>query len=247
MNTQTNGKIEYLKLDWDSKQFNVKAAKVNILKELSLKDIEEIKVYLNEYDFVTIVNKGNNYSNNQLISSINNVFLSDINIQFEKFITKEKIELNNQNIKIENKSDYDSDIVKISENSFLYSRFFNDKKLIERGSKYIYKNWVENSFNKESKYFIKYYLEKRTVGFILFSLDISNKNAIIDLIAIDDQFQNKGIGNILIDTLERYTLRKGILKIKVGTQVDNLNGISFYQKNFFKPVEVSSIYHFWKD
>lgn len=247
MNTQTNEKIEYLKLDWDSKQFNVKAARINILKEISLEDIKDIKVFLNDFEFVTIVNKGNNYLNNQLLSLINNIFVSDLNIQFEKTISIKNDEFYNQNIRIENNSEYDSDIVRITESSFKYSRFFNDQKLIDRGSESIYLNWVENSFNKESKYFIKYIDSNKTLGFILFSTDVTNSSATIELISIDNQYQNKGLGKILINSMEYYAFNNDLKKIKVGTQVDNLVGISFYQKNLFKPVEVSSIYHYWKD
>lgn len=137
MNYKTNEKIEYLTLDWDSKVFSIKAGRINLLNEINEEDIIKIKSFVKHYDFVTIFNKNNNYRNNSMLSLLENTFLADLNIQFEKEVINHKDFEVSSNIFVSNNIDYDLELVQIAEKSFIFSRFFNDINLLNRGSKSI--------------------------------------------------------------------------------------------------------------
>lgn len=102
---------------------------------------------------------------------------------------------------------------------------------------------MENSFNKNDKYFLRYQIHGKTYGFILFS--INQIFVTIELIAIDRGYQKIGIGEILLNSLEDYSRKISKKVIKVGTQIENLSAINFYIKNNYKLMSCNSIYHYW--
>ena len=141
--------------------------------------------------------------------------------------------------------EYNKDIVNISETSFIFSRFYNDPNLPIQKSKNIYSKWVKSSFDKKDKYFVFQSENNKITGFLLFSLNELNKNIIIELIAIDQNFKSKGIGKSLINTLEEYACEIGFCSIKVGTQFENTTAINFYQACGFEYLSSSPIFHLW--
>ena len=231
---------------WDTNFFGVKSAKIYLNKEISDKDLEEIKKYIenNKYKFITIENHSNKDKNNKIISHLENAFLVDVNIQFQKEI-KANVKLKNvENIYIKNSHEKNNDIINIASESFYYSRFISDTNL-KNGNK-VYSEWAINSFEKVDKYFCCYKYKNKIEGFLLFSIDKKNKSILLELIAIDSKIKNKGIGTKLINNLEVFAIENDIKIINVGTQLNNLQAQNFYEKNGFKHKENNSIYHWWK-
>ena len=239
MKTQLN------KLLWEEKTFGIKAAKINLENEVKENQWNTLIKEFKEYEMIVISNCGNNSKNNLLIGQLNNCFVADINVQFEKKISKiiqERID----KIKITNNKEVDENLVKIAEQSFRYSRFMNDPNLDEEKAKKIYVDWTRNSFNKYNKYFVTYEECNKSVGFIIFS--ISKNIATIELIAVDREYQNKKIGKAMMLKLEKFLckVKKEVTLIRVGTQAENENAIRFYQSRGFKLKSISPIYHFWE-
>ena len=131
MKTQLN------KLLWEEKTFGIKAAKINLENEVKENQWNTLIKEFKEYEMIVISNYGNNSKNNLLIGQLNNCFVADINVQFEKKISKiiqERID----KIKITNNKEVDENLVKIAEQSFRYSRFMNDSNLDKEKAKRIY-------------------------------------------------------------------------------------------------------------
>lgn len=237
-------KPQLCKLLWEEETFGIKAAKVNLDNELTKENWDELNKEFKSYEMIVINNCGNNSKNNLLIGELDNCFLADINVQFEKtpsYIDKDI----NTNIKIVNNKKFDNSIIKIAEKSFIYSRFTNDPNLDREKAKLIYVDWTRNSFNKESKYFVTYEEGNKSIGFIVFS--IIKSVATIELVAVDKKYQNKKIGKEMIIELERFLFeeKSEVNLIKVGTQAENENAIRFYQNRGFKLVKINTIYHGW--
>lgn len=241
---QENINFEIKKLDWDTDFFGIKSAKVILKRDINDIDINSIINYLkeNKFKFVTIQNTNNNDNNNYILKEVNRLFLTDVNIQFEKVLDLNiRKECNDKDVIINSNISYNQDIEKIASESFIYSRFINDKNL--NNGKSVYSEWVKNAFEKEDKFFVLNIQNNKVMGFLLFS--IQNEQITIELIAVDSCSKHKGIGKKLINNLEAFAQKNNIKKINVGTQLNNLNAQNFYINCGFKHIINHSIYHLW--
>lgn len=228
-------------LDWDTKYFGVNSARVVLREKMEEHEFKYLLQRTKEFQFVTFTNVNNNPFNNFLIGNIPSIFLVDTNMQFQKKVTV-TAKLDFVPYRIESNCEGINEVTQIASEAFNYSRFFNDPNLDIEAAKNIYTNWVKNSFGKPDKYFILAE-EEGIVGFLLFSL--KDDIAIIELISLSAQAQGKGVGTKLISTLESFAYEKGILVIRVGTQVDNIQAVNFYLNKGFTYNERSSVYHYW--
>lgn len=241
---QNNQKYDIVFLDWDTKKFEKKSAKIYLYEKIDDKDINAIKenILKENYKFVTIQNCGNNVENNIAISHFPGAFLADVNVQFIKNLKDVSKNENSENIKIENDFDYDKSLVDIVRNVFKDSRFIVDTKL-SNGDE-VYSEWVINAFKQNDKYFC-YHKTKKVDGFILFSVNKEENSIFLELIAINKNKKGEGIGTKLIKALENFAIEKNIYIIKVGTQLNNIQAQNFYEKNGYKHITNNSIYHWW--
>lgn len=231
-------------LKWDTSYFGVKCGKIDFFENIEEKEFIEINKFIKDKKFITITNSRGNHINNYLIGNLTKAYITDINIQLEKKVFKiEDIGEDLLNLSIENKKRFDKKIIDLSENIFLNSRFFNDPNINKKVANGVYKNWVNNSFDKENKYFITY-IDDYLKGFLIFS--ILEDSAVIELISVDSNFRKVGIGKKLIASLNNFLYRKDIKNILVGTQVENINAINFYKSCGCKIKDLKYIYHLWK-
>ena len=73
---------------------------------------------------------------------------------------------------------------------------------------------------------------------------MKKKNVIIDLIAVSQRQQNKGVGSSLVNHINNFYYKKGKKFIITGTQNYNKKAISFYKKMKFKFLKKNYYYHF---
>lgn len=241
-------------LEWDTEFFGVNSAKLVLKNEILNKDIENIEnqISLNGYEFVTVVNVNNNAHNNKLIYRLGDVFLADVNVQFEKCINVMELECDENlgvnedegKVVVSNNVSFNEDMLDISQSEFRYSRFLVDKNLINSDD--VYLEWTRNSFGREDKFFACYEKENRVDGFVIFSFGDKVSTLRIELIAVRSEVQGNGIGSVLLRSIEEYASRNLVHSIRVGTQLDNIRAQNFYIKNGFKHIYNNSIYHLWR-
>ncbi|OEF99883.1 hypothetical protein BHF71_01025 [Vulcanibacillus modesticaldus] len=236
--------FEAFPLNWDTKYFGIKSAKVVLNDSISEVEQYEILDYCNKYDFVTITNLGNINQNNIWIGEKTKAFLTDMNIQFVKPINKQS-SIVDEFTNVYNSFPRNENILNIAQKAFLYSRFFNDPYLPKEQARNIYVHWTECAFDKPEKYFVIVQRNGEIAGYLLFSMNLEYSFATIELIAVDDKFRGQNIGKLLIAGLEFFAHEKGIKLIKVGTQVDNVLAIKFYNASGFQYVSINSVYHYW--
>ena len=234
-------KYNFIDLPWDTEYFGIKSGKVFLNEEIELNNLKEIIRITEPYEFITISNLNNTATNNSLIGRYTNSFLVDTNIQFEM-----NVENNNRESYFDaiNNLEENLEILRIAKNSFNFSRFYNDPFLDRNLSHQLYSNWIKNSFNNKEKYFIVAQEKDEIFGYLLFSFYEADALT-IELISLDKTAQGKGIGTKLLASLMCFAGNNNIHKIKVGTQIDNIQAINFYMKKGFSLTSISSIYHFW--
>ena len=233
---------ECMFLQWDTDFFGVSSARVNLFGIVDDKGQGEILEFCKDYEFITISNLDNIKENNYWIGNRTNAFLADMNIQFLKTLV-DKPYFQDKNTFVMNCLSRNEQIVDIAKKSFNYSRFFNDPKLPQEQAKNIYLHWTECAFGQDNKYFAISEREGHIAGYILFSLN--EYGSVIELIAVDEIYQGQRVGKSLIHTMELFVIDQGIMKIKVGTQVNNVSAAQFYSAMGFKYVSCGSMYHLW--
>lgn len=234
-------KYDFIDLPWDTEYFGIKSGKIVFNAEIELQDLEDIIRKTETYDFITINNLNNTAENNILVGRYTNSFLVDTNIQFEMIVGNLK---GKNYFEAINSLEENADVLRIANNSFNFSRFYNDPFLNRSLSKQLYSNWIKNSFNNKDKYFLIAEENNEIYGYLLFSLN-NMGFATIELISLDKSAQGKGIGSKLLASLIYFAENNNIKKIRVGTQIDNIQAINFYMKKGFNLNSISSIYHFW--
>ncbi len=229
-------------LDWDTEYFGVTSGRVDLLGDICEQDYEEIKNRIVSYDYVTIMNHNNSNINNEYIAKIRNAVLRDVNVQLVKQCNRN---IRDENVEIGNNIPANDLLLQISKNSFVYSRFFNDSNLDIEKSKDMYYNRLKNSFNREDKYICIYKENGVELGFLLFSLDEQKSVATIELIAVDKEHSQKGIGRKMMTSFEWYVNNREIEKLEVGTQLQNITAQNFYISCGYRVSHYNSIYHVW--
>jgi len=230
----------FYKLEWDTDFFGVTCAKAILLKSLSLPEWNMLQAKFKEYQFVSIENRNSEPINAQLIGKFTSAYLVDVNIQFAK-----KTEPSSglaPNIKIHSGLETNEQIIDIAH--FQVSKFTEDPELNKRGGKYVYQQWLLNSFGKTHKYHAVSYDEQHKInGFLLHSY--SNDICSIELIAVSNDTTKRGIGTKLFRAVEFAAFQHKAKEIKVGTQLRNMSAINFYHKLGCKQAGCHQIYHLW--
>lgn len=234
---------EYMPLQWDTDYFGIRSARVNLYGSVDESGQEEIIEFCKAYDFITIANFNNNTENNHWIGEKTDAFLADVNIQFLKVLANKPCDQDGETYVVNNYP-HNEQILDIARKSFNFSRFFNDQRLPKTQAKNIYSYWTKCAFRQKNKYFVICERNGNIAGYILFS--INEVDSVIQLIAVDEKYQGQKIGRTLVQTLEMFLIEKGINKIKVGTQLNNIVAAQFYSKIGFAYMSCGSIYHLWK-
>jgi ribosomal protein S18 acetylase RimI-like enzyme len=206
--------IKYYILNSNTKKLNIS----NILIKLPKNSLTFTRV---DFNNISIINK----------LLLNNFYIADILLEF-KYIVKD-IKVQKEIIKntytLDSKSIYKKECIKLIRKEFQIGRIHEDKHLGIKKGKKLYKEWCKNNFININT--IGYIEDTKVKGFIQFSQD---KNTIrIIFIVINSKYQNQGIGTKLIKYIKKYAYDKKCLKIIVGTQLNNMKAINFYEKNDF--------------
>jgi len=172
----------------------------------------------------------------------NNFKLISQTLYLEKNINKKyKIEPN-KDIREAQKKDKLA-LIEISKNSFIKSRYFQDKMIKKNIARNIKKSWLNNFFKNKrgDKLLVSINKKNRIQGFLLL---IKNKNKLfIDLIATSNHFKRKGVATNLINHAIKIS-NLGCKKIAVYTQKNNISSLKLYQHLGFKLIKKFDVYHF---
>ena len=135
-------------------------------------------------------------------------------------------------------------ITEIAYKNFKTSRFHLDKRLSQKKSDLIRKQWMLDHFQglRGEKIFVQFY-KKKISGFCLIKSE-KDDVARIDLICIDKKFTNKGLAKDLTK-YSLFSLKKLNKKeIIVSTQERNLPAVKLYNSLKFSIKNIYYLYHY---
>jgi ribosomal protein S18 acetylase RimI-like enzyme len=219
------------KLEWDSAFFNLEVGVIESGDDLKKGNYFNFDLlYLKTNEELSLPGFRLNYQENKVL--------------FEKDIIA--FTTTSDNIKQISKVAYNIDeIYELAYESGKYSRFKKDNLFGESNFKKLYKEWIDNSIAKQlADDILLYLIEDKIVGFVTFKKHTNYSQ--IGLIAVDKDYQGKGIGSQLISEVENYLCKEGIKKLRIPTQLENKEACFFYKKIGYEIIENTPIKHYWK-
>lgn len=214
-------------LEWDSTFFGMRIGSVYLdakfNSELPLSD------ELSEYDIIYV------FSNAQLAW---NVPLVDIKITYGKEALPTP--LGSDVYEFDPLQHNYDELVKLVYLSGHDSRFLKDPSFGPYHFKRLYKRWIDKSIEDNNTHVLVFLVDQYIAGFL--TVTYANDLSTIGLIAVDQDFQGRGIGSKLIQAAESFSNPNSILQ--VATQETNVNACKFYEGLGFKILKKEFIYHY---
>lgn len=225
-------KIEYL--DWDSTFFQKKTYRITVNEPLNDLLINKT-IADNKAELVYIFS-----DSHQPFFEKYGMQLVDVKITYEKNVQETFNCIDSGPVVYKGKCS--ESLYKLAFQSGRFSRFLTDTLLAPKFNQ-LYSLWLEKSIDRTiaDEVFV-HYNSKNIIGFVTVKKKMSN--AVIGLIAVDENYQGKGVGKKLLSVVENWCLQNKLQKIQVTTQKQNINACNFYQHNGYVVKSVEYIYHF---
>lgn len=148
------------------------------------------------------------------------------------------------NLSIQAKSEDATALKKLAKKLFVYDRWHEDPNIDDEIAQKLKECWIENYFlGTRGDICIVKKFDTKIAGFLLLIKKSSSFK--IDLIGVDSNFQNLGVGRQLINEISHYTDDVSF-KLEVTTQLKNSRALGFYKSLGFQPQSYFETWHFHK-
>lgn len=244
MNIESNKYAEYL--SWDSQLFGKsigrikfdKLGKSELLNCLEWAKSENIDClyYLVDSSDTTFVSIAEDYG----FKFIDFRFTLNAKITCEKIYSRTSVD----NFEYSQSTIEDLPrLIEIVRTNHTDSRFFKDPNFDKIKSEKLFELWIMKCFNGNNSTIIISKLNSELAGYI--SISFTNTTGVIELIGVNDQFRNRGIGNSLIFYAFEWFKKHNIHEVNVVTQGTNIPALRMYCRCGFYPIQAKSWYHLW--
>lgn len=133
--------------------------------------------------------------------------------------------------------------------AFEVNRFSRDPQLPEGFGHQVYQSWIQDCIQKGEN-ILCYVVDGDVLGFIALttgSLDARDfLYGFVNLIAVDQAQQGKGIASQLMQAANNYLKQEGVKVLYANVDSENLSSIKFFQRNGFKKFNTIKEYH-WRN
>ncbi|MBW3020923.1 GNAT family N-acetyltransferase [Candidatus Woesearchaeota archaeon] len=253
------GMITISKKPWESSIFKKNIASIDSINitnyDESLLDdlINYVVDWAKENDIYLISYRTENI-NNQL-KKIKKLHFSMLKKKFyfiETYITfinnlnNIDMDTENNNIRLLKDLSNIDEIKSIAKKSFKLDRFHIDPFLDDDLADKTREEWIKNIAKGRGKIFCSFDKNNNINGFLGFKDNIINnelKYSTIELIAVHQDHQGKGIGKNLINNYLQYLKNNKYKFSVVGTQAKNIPSIKLYERTGYEIIDSNYTYH----
>lgn len=168
----------------------------------------------------------------------------DIRMTFERRIEKQaRTPLKGYSIRPARRSDVPQ-LKKIAAGSYVYSRYFFDRRFPDAICAKFYANWIEKSVRGYSDAVLVAAKGSKVLGYISCSMRAGSK-AGIDLVSVAPGAEGAGVGKALVRASLDWADARGAGTMEVVTQGRNYAAQRLYQGCGFKTRKLELWYHKW--
>ncbi len=226
------------KLVWDSVFFNLRIGRADIVsKEDRMVLVSQKEALKEDFDLVYV------FSSHGLGFPVANAKLMDEKVVYSLLDMSHSKP--NQNVTLWDcgKGTTD-DLLHLALVSGQYSRFKLDESLPAGSYERLYSRWIEQSVNGilATEVFC-YMVDEIPRGLV--TLDIKKGIGVIGLVAINEDFQHRGIGTAMMQHVIHYAWMKQCSQLSVATQLDNIPACRLYEKSGFLVESITDVWHWW--
>lgn len=133
-------------------------------------------------------------------------------------------------------------VIEAARRSFACSRFHLDPAIPQEVANRIKADWAGNYFEgKRGQQMVVAVAGGQVEGFLQL-LHGRDGTMTIDLIAVDERHRRKGMAREMVAFAEARA--KGMIRVRVGTQIANGTSIRFYENLGFRFVEAGYVFHY---
>ncbi len=231
--------MEIKRLDWDSDFFGLRIGRAEIDSAEEARALYDQRASVEDsFDLVYVVtphNIGFPMPNAKLVDAKVVYALSD----------DLGSEVNKDVILWDSAKGVTDDLLHLALVSGKYSRFKLDNRFPQGSYERLYSRWIEQSVNHSLATEVFCYMHEG-VPRGLVTLDNKNGFGTIGLVAIHEDFQQRGIGTAMMQHVIHYMMQQQHgEKISVATQLDNVSACRLYEKSGFAVESVMDYYHWW--
>ena len=137
-----------------------------------------------------------------------------------------------------------SELEKLAVQSGAFSRFALDNRFPHEKFIALYKTWIQKSVSGEIANEVLVIRQNNNIAGMV-TLSIKNEVGDIGLIAVDEKFRGKKLGQQLVYDSQRWFIQHGCHTAHVVTQGDNLPACNLYEKCRYQKIKIEFYYHFW--
>ena len=233
--------LEIENLEWDSNFFGFPVGK--IVQEIEFSNqLEQIyqKTDLNLVYYFTKVEMNEDL----LKSRYFNIILVDAKVAIHKQLNKKATV--HPKVEVYKEEEVDPELMRLALTAGLHSRFFKDKNISHSKSKELYEIWIAKSVKRILADIVLVYREKgKIIGFM--TILTQGIQPHVSLLAVDPQFEGRGVSFALMNSMEGILLSKGFNVVKSETQDQNKKALSIYRRQGVEFGEKHFVYHFWRN
>ena len=230
--------MDVRKLNWDSDFFGLRIGRVDIAsKEDGLLLANQIETLKDKFDLVYV------FANHGLCIQLPEARLVDEKVVYT-FSGLSNSEPNSNVILWDKDKDVTDDLLQLALVSGKYSRFKLDDRFPKGSYERLYSCWIEQSVNHVLATEVFCFMVD---GFPrgLITLDVENGVGTIGLVAIHEDFQQRGIGTAMMQHVKHYAQENKCGKLAVATQLNNLPPCRLYEKSGFSVESITDVWHWW--
>ena len=229
--------MKIVPLQWDSDFFGLRIAKAVVASEEDIVALyRQAELLRNHYELIYI------FSEPSLKMPFENARLVDRKAVFS-LSTPKHFEVNPA-IECWDKSVASDALISLALVSGKYSRFKLDDSFPAGSYERLYTRWIEQSVNKAMATEVFCYIVDDAPRGLL-TLDFRDGQGIIGLVAVDEEYQHRGIGKALIGHAVSYVHEHQGVGLSVATQMDNEPACRLYSGCGFLLDSVTKIWHWW--
>jgi GNAT superfamily N-acetyltransferase len=135
-------------------------------------------------------------------------------------------------------------VASIAEEAFVYGRYLADPCLPREMGKRLYYEWGANACRGYADVVIVYESNNEVVGFVSGKLEPPSQTAWVDLVAVRDREQSRGVGVALLAKLFLWCAEQGVESIRIDPQKPNVE-INRIYRHFGFNIEDSGLVLHW--